>query len=94
MKHLSRDYTNRCGNCQKMMESSDLFCRYCGTPKGEGDFKPYENLNLCVYGPPMVTTHKCQDCGYSWDVRCLGRDGAGFCPKCGGEVSSTSKENW
>ncbi|MBO4460725.1 MAG: zinc-ribbon domain-containing protein [Clostridiales bacterium] len=94
MREMSTDYSGRCGNCHEPMRDNDLFCRYCGTPRGEGDFLPYENINCCVYGPPMVTTHTCTDCGYSWNVRRLGGDNALFCPECGSPVSTELKEDW
>ena len=93
-KRLSSDYEGRCGQCHKLMSSEDNFCRYCGTPRGGGDFKPYENSNVCVYGPPIATTHTCTRCGLSWTVNTLGSDDAQFCPKCGGGITSKYKERW
>ena len=94
MRKLSRDYEGRCGECHRLMDEDDSFCRYCGTPRGHGKFEPYDNSNLCVYGPPFATTHTCAKCGFSWTVTALGVDGAMFCPKCGGGVSTEYKENW
>ena len=89
MKKYSVDYKGRCGKCHSMMSEGDNFCRYCGTPKGKGMFLPYENVLECVYGPPVVTTHTCTQCGYSWKVNQLCEDRAAFCPKCCGVLSSS-----
>ncbi|MBR2522841.1 MAG: zinc-ribbon domain-containing protein [Clostridiales bacterium] len=94
MKRLSSDYEGRCGNCHKLLADDDQFCRYCGTPKGEGGFLPYENSNMCVYGPPVDTTHTCTSCGYSWNIRALGVDNARFCPRCGSSVDTTYEDRY
>ena len=91
MRKYSIDYKGRCGKCHQIMGEDDLFGRYCGTPKGKGAFLPYENVVMCVYGPPAVTTHTCTGCGYSWSVDTLARDPAKFCPKCGSDLSSTTE---
>ena len=91
MKKYSIDYKNRCGKCHKYMGANDMFCRYCGTPKGKGTFLPYENIIESVYGPPTTTTHTCTKCGYTWTVNKLCEDDARFCPKCCGGLHTESK---
>lgn len=88
MKQYSFDHKGRCRKCHKFLSEDDRFCRYCGTPKGKGLFLPYENVQACVYGPPVDTFHTCSNCGFSWTVSALGIDRAAFCPKCGGQVST------
>ena len=80
----SRDYEGRCGNCHELFDDDgDLFCRYCGTRRGEGQFLPYENFMACVYGPPPVDRfHECKKCGFSWTTHRM-VDRSAFCPKCG-----------
>ena len=90
MKKYSTDYRGRCGKCHAMIGENDMFCRYCGTPKGKGLFLPYENVLECVYGPPTTTTHTCKECGHTWKVHGLCEDRARFCPKCGGGLSTES----
>lgn len=85
---LITDYTGRCGNCHKNLGEKDKYCRYCGTPRGEGKFEPFRNEVYCVYAPPMTTRHKCKECGYSWTVKTLGKDNAKFCPKCGENLNT------
>lgn len=90
MPSLSIDYTNRCGNCQSEMEPDDLYCRICGTKRGLGAFKPYENHMQVVYGPmPVKRKHKCRSCGYTWKT-ILMLDRQEHCPRCGG--SAPAKE--
>ncbi|MBR6257472.1 MAG: hypothetical protein IKR23_08845 [Lachnospiraceae bacterium] len=94
-KHkLSRNYDGRCGNCHTPFDSTDdEFCRYCGTKRGEGKFLPYENFQGCVYGPPPVKrTHTCDNCGYSWDTRRM-IDRSGYCPRCGGTISTVKSDH-
>lgn len=90
---LCDDYTGKCGNCHADMEDGDRFCRYCGTPRGEGAFLPYNNEVLCIYAPPMETRHKCKKCGYSWVRSRLGVDNAEFCPKCRGKLKTKYKNS-
>ena len=91
---METDYKNRCGNCHEKMGLFDKFCRYCGTPRGEGAFEPYENYVDTVYAPPMKTRHTCLNCGYKWIVKDLGEDEARFCPKCRGNLDSQYEENF
>ena len=85
------DYTDRCGNCHNYIDKDDKYCRYCGTPRGEGEFKPFKNMIEYVYGSPMETKHRCTNCGYSWTVNTLGRDRAEYCPKCAGKLETENK---
>ena len=80
---LSTDYENRCGNCHSHLNLKDKYCRYCGTPVGEGAFEPYKNETYCVYGPPVKELWCCPDCGYKWRSVVMGGDHAKFCPICG-----------
>lgn len=88
------DYTGRCGNCTKHMGEEDKYCRYCGTPRGEGKFLPYRNDVYCVYGPPITSMFQCPSCGFSWKVSTLGYDNAKYCPKCRHEVECTSERGF
>lgn len=79
----STDYTDRCGNCHKHLDEEDKYCKYCGTTRGKGAFKPYYNKILVVYGPPVTTTRKCSSCGHKWTSSSLGGDEQHYCPLCG-----------
>lgn len=91
VESLETDYTNRCGNCHEFLEKNDKFCRYCGTPRGEGSFAPFRNEVLCIYAPTATTRHKCQKCGYKWTVKTLGEDEAVYCPRCQGKLETEVK---
>ena len=86
------DYSGKCGNCHSILEDDDKYCRYCGTPRGEGAFLPYKNIVMCIYAPPIETKHKCKKCGYSWVTNALGRDRAEYCPRCRGKLKSKYKD--
>lgn len=82
-KELSTDYEGRCGNCHSFLREEDKYCKYCGTKRGEGKFEPYENIILCVYGPPVKMKFHCSDCNNKWITVGLGGDESKFCPNCG-----------
>jgi len=83
---LSTDYEGRCGNCHKSLNDDDKYCRYCGTKRGEGAFKPYQNVMYCIYGPmPVKRTHKCKKCGNTWETMLM-IDNEDFCPICGSKT--------
>ena len=86
----STNYEGRCGNCHECFHSDDdLYCIYCGTPRGKGDFKPYLNVQDCVYGSPSVFRYTCMKCGYMWKESTLGGfPEVKYCPKCGLEINS------
>lgn len=86
------DYDGRCGNCHSRMGDNDLYCRICGTKRGEGAFEPYANLIACVYGPPIKTVFKCNACGHNWEITVLGGDKSKFCPQCGKETVRAVEE--
>lgn len=86
------DYEGRCGNCHSRIGDNDLYCRLCGTKRGEGTFEPYANLIACVYGPPIKTVFKCNACGHSWEITVLGGDKSKFCPQCGKETVRAVEE--
>ncbi len=81
-RQIKKYRKTHCGNCFAKLEKHDKYCRYCGTPRGEGAFLPSENEPLRIYAPPVTTRHKCTNCGYSWVIKRLGRDRAEYCPKC------------
>ena len=66
-ENLSTDYEDRCGNCQSFMDDTDKFCKFCGTPKGEGKFEPYKNMILVLYGPPITLKYMCNQCNAKWN---------------------------
>lgn len=80
---LETDYTNRCGNCHAYLRPEDKYCRYCGTKRGKGTFKPFKNIIECVYGPTVKRKYKCSSCGYIWVVGVMGGDNSRYCPQCG-----------
>ena len=65
---LSTDYRGRCGNCHELFDNDEeKYCKYCGTKRGEGEFKPYDNQIYCIYGPmPEKRTRECVKCGNQW----------------------------
>ena len=79
------DYESRCGNCHAYMIKSDLFCRYCGTKRGDGAFEPFDELEFVqyAYGPPIKTRFKFDACGHNWETTVFGGDDSMFCPHCG-----------
>lgn len=77
------DYTNRCGNCREHMDAEDKYCKYCGTARGKGAFKPYYNQIHVVYGPPITAKYTCENCGHQWVERAIGSDDPNYCPNCG-----------
>jgi len=82
-KKLCTDYEGKCGNCHKNLGNNDQYCRYCGTKRGEGEFKPYENVSYCIYGPaPRLRLHSCKSCGYEWNTHSMVASER-YCPKCG-----------
>ena len=87
------DYKGRCGNCHQELREKDKFCRFCGTRRGDGKFKPFLNSMYAVYGPPVKTKLKCNACEFSWESECLGSDRSKYCPQCGSEkIVQVSKE--
>ncbi|MDO4632493.1 MAG: hypothetical protein Q4B01_01400 [Eubacteriales bacterium] len=92
---MRTDYENRCGNCHSHLEEGDKYCRVCGTKVGEGAYEPYSDMMQCIYGPaPVMRTHVCKDCGYSWEAYMM-VDDQKHCPQCGGEapVKESASEN-
>lgn len=90
---LITDYTDRCGHCYKKLRKKDMFCRYCGTQRGEGEFKPfnpYYNEHCTVYGPPVRginnIIHECPNCNFKWSIKKMGWTNESYCPKCGMDV--------
>ena len=90
-EEYSTDYHNRCGHCHEYI-GEDRYCRYCGTKRGQGEYKPYLDVIQCIYGPmPIERTHKCQKCGNSYTVALM-VDNENYCPLCGGETTVESNE--
>ena len=73
------------------MLGNDEYCRYCGTKRGEGEFKPYENFVPCVYGSPITYIHKCEKCGTEFQSNGMGGR-AWYCYKCGS--NNISEDVW
>ena len=83
---LSTDYKNKCGNCRGELMEGDKYCRYCGTLRGEGEFKPYHNVAARLYGPlPRKYVHECRKCSYTW-MATQRIPNMLYCPKCGEEA--------
>ena len=78
---LHTDYENRCGNCNTLLSEADKYCTICGTKRGEGDFKPYNNKTDYLYGCPAIMKWKCNSCGYVWVN--WSYDKKRYCPECG-----------
>lgn len=97
-KFWRRDYAeNQCGNCRAYLKDGDLYCRKCGTKRGEGKFAPYfspeDNIMQCIYGPPPVKRkHICPECGYSWETTLM-IDEEYYCPKCGAVAKYEESSN-
>ena len=85
--------SGRCANCDGKFEKEDKYCRFCGTPRKEKEYKykPGKIAPNCIYAPPMKTRHVCSKCGYKWTEITLGVDRAQFCPKCCGELNTESE---
>jgi len=81
-RRKSKDYTNRCGNCHALLGEGFLYCEKCGTKRGEGSFKPYENVVCYYYGPPIKIIYHCSNCNYKWLKVGVGIENSNFCPKC------------
>lgn len=85
------DYHNRCGHCHEYI-GEDRYCRYCGTKRGQGEYKPYLDVIQCIYGPmPIKRTHECSKCGNVYTVALM-VDNENYCPLCGGETFVTEPE--
>lgn len=89
---LETDYTNRCGNCHAYLRPEDKYCRYCGTKRGQGSFKPYKNIIACVYGPTVKKKYKCTSCGHIWVVGMMGGDNSRYCPQCGKKTVTVQQD--
>ncbi len=75
-----------CANCgMEFLSDEDMYCRICGTKRGEGEYDPSNNFNACVYGPPMIAKIRCENCGFSWTSSFWGTDFSKYCPRCGQE---------
>lgn len=82
----STDYKGRCGNCHELLRDDAKYCQFCGTKKGEGEFKPYKNSISVVYGPPMNETYFCIKCNKAWINEYVNASPE-YCPYCSSKVS-------
>ncbi|SEM18252.1 Zinc ribbon domain-containing protein [Butyrivibrio sp. ob235] len=80
------DYENRCGNCHSVLDPEDKYCKYCGTKRGEGAFKPYRNVSYGLYGPCGTYFYKCHNCGKIFEYWTIGSSDVKNCPSCGSAV--------
>ena len=80
---------DRCINCGYELDTSDKYCKCCGTKVDiDEDLKEvryYECLCMeCVYGPLPVGTHTCVVCGHKWSVWGIQQlEKEKYCPECG-----------
>ncbi|WP_407443828.1 hypothetical protein [Fibrobacter sp.] len=81
-KRIPKGYRDICGNCQAELLKGALYCDLCGTKRGEGEFKPIENLIAPLYGPPSEIKQHCSSCDYSWQRIGVGIEKSSYCPKC------------
>ena len=84
------DLLSYCGNCHKPIGHNQEYCAYCGTKKGEGEFKPFYNPAYAIYGPPIISCYKCDECGYTWETSAF--DANLYCPICGAKKAIKTKE--
>ncbi len=84
---------NLCENCHSELEKKDKYCRYCGTKRGKGAYRPERMEGYCVYAPPIISRFTCRACGYKWTVDQLGRDESEYCPQCGEKKLSVQYED-
>ena len=78
----STDYRNRCGKCHELLRDGAKYCVYCGTARGKGAFRPYENIVPIVYGPPYNMELHCANCGEHWKSQEWLKYPE-YCPRCG-----------
>lgn len=76
---------SRC-RCGTPFQEADIYCRKCGTRRGEAFYVPcYEPIQI-LYGPrPVTRTHVCNRCGHSYAATLM-VDDLKYCPQCGGET--------
>ena len=86
------DYEGLCGNCHQPLGLHDKYCKFCGTKRGEGDFRPFANPSYCVYGPLIAYKFICNKCGNIWTGEQLGGSGYQHCPECGAYVGHPQVE--
>ena len=86
------DYTNLCGNCHKKLDKNEKYCRYCGTKRGLGDFKPFTNPMYCMYGTLTAYKYVCNKCGNIWTGSLMGEAVTQYCPECGTRIKSPKVE--
>ena len=75
-----------CPNCGSSWIEGDKYCRYCGAPMDQPDFR--EVVIGCIYGPkPVTRRHVCSSCQYSWTTDLM-IDKERYCPLCGAPSTS------
>ena len=85
-----------CQGCGSELEADAVYCKYCGTKRGEGkgyNSNAYEEslerdaMQVCIYGPPEAFyQYECAECGHRWEALFsvwVGEYGAKLCPQCG-----------
>ena len=77
------DKGDKCANCHASFPKNALYCKTCGTKRGDGKFKPQRNRPRAIYGPPIRITHHCSSCGYIWQKSGMNIKNSSRCPKCG-----------
>ena len=77
------DKEEYCRNCGAYMELENGYCMFCGAERREGEFRPEDNVETTVYGPPMKSEFVCKSCGHTWNSVGFGRSKVQFCPMCG-----------
>lgn len=61
------DYGRGCSDCHRLFKGDEKYCCYCGTKRGKGKFKPYQNIMQCIYGPmPIKRVRECANCKMRW----------------------------
>ncbi len=80
-----------CRNCRNTWREGDKYCRYCGAPMNNPDYKIEEFYT--IYGPrPIRRKHVCSKCNYTWETQLM-IDRENHCPKCGAKVSTEEDDD-
>ena len=82
-------YDGKCGNCHGDLDDDAKYCMYCGTKRGDGDFRPYSNVMsmVGVYGSPMISRYRCPKCNRVWYANSFGENRNGYCKECGSQAN-------
>ena len=93
MDNRSDEVKMVCANCGNDYFEGDKYCRYCGAPMGKPKFVNIVYSILYGPNPPIVRTHTCSKCGFTWDTDLIFDDQL-YCPKCGSKAPVTYEEDW